>query len=375
MDGQGPQSQMMASKISSIFKHRRNEPTIAVTGSYVQDSKYRLMRLLSTLSLTLLLLLSIPALALKAYSYSFIEMNVEMGFYLVNSENQMAVQGETLVAALPLNLFRVPEKLVLVVAMLNILLSTAHLAFVAWDWRSGRRVSSRKSTFRKASAHITQTQTRAFRRNALILHTINTILVLVALIAMSVSHKASSKFQADLIPKEPNAISPSGYRYYRYDDGTFDLETWTCELMHPEAVGEARKDYHTQCDIERAGRMIMAPFFLVALAVTGLSVWALVTGSEQGPINEHIYTKDADLETGKGPEDDKHVQVTEVELATLQRPERQDDSRLSKIEEDGEEAEEAAKRLSTKAIVVGDDNTPVETEAADASSKKSENSS
>ena len=146
---------MMASKISSIFKHRSNTPTTSATGSYVQESKYRSMQLLSTLSLTLLLLLSIPALALKAYSYSFVEMNVEMGFYLVNSENQAAVQGETLVAALPLNLFRVPEKLVLVVAMLNVLLSTAHLAFIAWDWRSGRRVSSCKTTFREALAHVT----------------------------------------------------------------------------------------------------------------------------------------------------------------------------------------------------------------------------
>lgn len=93
------------------------------------------------MALTILLFLAVPALALKSYSYSFIESNVEMGFYLVNDGSQRADQGEALVAALPLNLFRVPEKLFLVVAMLNVLLSMAHLAFISWDWKAGKRVS------------------------------------------------------------------------------------------------------------------------------------------------------------------------------------------------------------------------------------------
>ena len=185
----------------------------------------------------------------------------------------------------------------------------------------------------------------------MILHSINAILVLTALITMSVSHKASSSFKYNLIPKEPNAVSTSGYRYYRYDSGTFDLETWTCELKNTKRVGEARKDYQAQCEIEVAGRMIMVPFFLVTLAAIGLSVWALVVGGKQGPRSEHLYTKDADLEMGKGPEDGKQVQVEEVELATLDRPEKQKNGRLSKIEEDGEETEEAPKNATTAAKV------------------------
>ncbi|KAJ4994180.1 hypothetical protein SVAN01_00009 [Stagonosporopsis vannaccii] len=351
-------SQAFAGKFSSIIKQRSNPSSTIAPGIHNHNRQYRSIRLLSTLLLSLLLLLSVPALALKAYSYSFIESNIEMGFYLINNENQMAVQAETLVAALPLNLFRVPEKLVLVVAMLNILLSMAHLAFVAWDWKAGRR-----------------TQTRAFRRNALVIHTINTIMVLIALIAMSVSHKASSTFQAELIPREPNAVSPSGYRYFRYDAGTFDLETWTCELMHPDSVGEARKDYQAQCNIEVAGRMMMAPFFLAALAVTGLSVWTLVAGGEQGPSKEYIYAKDADLEMGTQPDHGKRVQVEEVELTTLQRPERQKDGRLSKIDEDGEESEETPKRESMKANVENDDNVLMKSEGADANVKKAGGSS
>lgn len=109
---------------------------------YIHDRTYRISRLLSVVLLTLLLSLTVPALVLKAYGYNFIEINAEMGFYLVNTEipGQPQQMGGNLVAALPHNLFRVPEKLVLVVAMLNILLGLAHLGFVAWDWRAGRRV-------------------------------------------------------------------------------------------------------------------------------------------------------------------------------------------------------------------------------------------
>lgn len=317
---------------------------------YIHDRTYRLSRLLSVVSLTLLLLLSIPALVLKAYSYNFIEINAEMGFYLVNEEVQGEPAGDNLVAALPHNLFRVPEKIVLVVAMLNIVLSMAHLVFVAWDWKAGRRVSSSLTSYMDVKLTSRKTQTRAFRRNALVLHVINAILVLTALIAMSVSHKGSSTFQYEFISKEPNAVSPSGYRYYRYDSGMFDLETWTCELENVSGVGDARKDYRAQCEIEVAARMVLVPFFLAAMAVAGLSTWTLIVGGRQSPQNEHVYTKDVDLEVGEGPEDGKQVQVEEVELDTL-RPEREVDARLSKIEEDGEEPEEQPKDATPLAKV------------------------
>lgn len=165
-----------------------------------------------------------------------------------------------------------------------------------------------------------------------------------------------------MIPKDPNAVSISGYRYFRYDSGTFDLETWTCELQTLKSVGDARKDYHAQCELEVAGRMIMVPFFLVTLAMVGLSVWALVaTGGERDPHNEQMYAKDIELEVGKGPETGKEARVNEVELAVLPRHERQQDGRLSKIEEDGEEGEGPTNRISTTVTgVKGVDAIPVE---------------
>jgi hypothetical protein len=136
-----PRFQATVDKLSSMFASPNNATSISRPPPYNDDRQYRLSRLISVASLTVLLLLSIPSLVLKAYSYSFVESNVEMGFYLVNDEVQGEPEGQNLVAALPLSLFRVPEKLALIVAMLNILLSMAHLAFIAWDWRAGRRVS------------------------------------------------------------------------------------------------------------------------------------------------------------------------------------------------------------------------------------------
>ena len=133
------QVQAVISKIASTNKRRNDAKSTIEPPPYKDDRHYRLSRLLSLSTLTLLLLFSIPALILKAYSYNFIESNAEMGFYLVN-EGQGDSDEKNLIAALPHNLFRVPEKLVLVVAVLNILLSIAHLIFVAWDWKSGKKV-------------------------------------------------------------------------------------------------------------------------------------------------------------------------------------------------------------------------------------------
>lgn len=140
MDKITARNEALAGKIASVFKRRNKMSATAQPPPYILDRHCRFERLISVATITLLLLLSIPALALKAYSYSFIESNVEMGFYLVD-EQTGETQTNALVAALPLNIFRVPEKLVLVVSMVSILLSIIHLAFIAWDWKTCLRVS------------------------------------------------------------------------------------------------------------------------------------------------------------------------------------------------------------------------------------------
>lgn len=140
MDKSTPRAQALAGKVASVFKRRSNLPSTAGPPPYILSRRCRFERLLSLVTLTPLLLLSIPALTLKAYSYSFIESNTEMGFYLVDEKTGEAMQ-DALVAALPLKVYRVPEKLVLVVAMISILLSLLHLGYLAWDWKTCIRVS------------------------------------------------------------------------------------------------------------------------------------------------------------------------------------------------------------------------------------------
>jgi hypothetical protein len=190
---------------------------------------------------------------------------------------------------------------------------------------------------------------------------------------MFVSHKASSSFKSENIPGTPNAVSPSGYKYFLYDSGTFDLETWTCQLENARGVGEAREDYGKQCGIEVAGRTIMAPFFVVAFIVAGTAIWSFIIGGKQSSHDGHLWTKDADLEFGKGDADGKQVQVEEVELATLERPDRQKNGRLSKIEEDEQEVEEAPKGATTVSTkVVDEDGGAPTTEGSEFVTKKTD---
>lgn len=202
-----------------------------------------------------------------------------------------------------------------------------------------------------------QTQARAFLCNAVLYYSINAILALTALIAIFVSHKASSQFKSDLIPRTPNAVSPSSHRYYRYDSGIFDLETWTCQLGNAKVVGESRADYRKQCEIEVVGRTILVPFFLVALAVASMSVWNFLVGCKQSSRSEQTWTKDTDLELVTADAEGKFVQVEEVKLATLKRTEWPKHGRLSKIEEYEQEAEVPSEEKTSVPKAIGAGNT------------------
>jgi hypothetical protein len=90
--------------------------------------------------LILLLLLSTAALILKANTFSFIEINKEMGFFLEMPEFEGDPEKQPLVAALPLSLYRVSEKIILITSGLNILLTMGHLGLIAINWKSAQRV-------------------------------------------------------------------------------------------------------------------------------------------------------------------------------------------------------------------------------------------
>jgi hypothetical protein len=132
--------QALVSKATSSFRPRKKDST-STSLSFSHGGPYnQTLRLLSIIFLILLLFLSTAALILKANTFSFIEMNREMGFFLEVPEFEGDPEKQPLVAALPLSLYRVSEKIILIMSGLNILLSMGHLGLIAINWKTAQRV-------------------------------------------------------------------------------------------------------------------------------------------------------------------------------------------------------------------------------------------
>jgi hypothetical protein len=72
-------------------------------------------------------------------------------------------------------------------------------------------------------------------------HLMNSILVLFALVSIYVTHKSSSRFRDGYVNFRTsfmNDTSPNDPtdNFFRYNIGTFDLETWSCELKDVRAT-------------------------------------------------------------------------------------------------------------------------------------------
>lgn len=153
---------------------------------------------------------------------------------------------------------------------------------------------------------VQQTQGWAFRRNIMFLHIMNAILVLFALVSIYVTHRSTShfrdgyvNFRATFMDEKPNKFRGPDDNTFQYDRGTFDLETWSCELKDVPGVGMVASDYAHQCSVELAGRALMIPFVVVAWLVAGIGIWGLVGGGRRGPDGERVKTEDVGLEMGK----------------------------------------------------------------------------
>ena len=132
--------QALVSKVTSKSRPRDKAST-STSLSFNHGGQFnQTLRLLSTLFLIPLLLLSAATLILKANTFSFIEMNKEMGFFLEMPEFEGDPEKQPLVAALPLRLYRVSEKIILIMSGLNIILSMGHLGLIAINWKSAQRV-------------------------------------------------------------------------------------------------------------------------------------------------------------------------------------------------------------------------------------------
>jgi hypothetical protein len=135
-------------------------------------------------------------------------------------------------------------------------------------------------------------------------HIMNSILVLFALVSIYVTHRSTSHFRDGYVNFRASRMNDGNSTdettdFFRYNIGTFDLETWSCELMNVRGAAMVHADYAKQCYIEVAGRAIMIPFVIIAWAVAGIGIWGLVGGGRRGPDGERVKTEDLGLEMGK----------------------------------------------------------------------------
>jgi succinate dehydrogenase hydrophobic anchor subunit len=147
-----------------------------------------------------------------------------------------------------------------------------------------------------------KTQSYAFRRNIMFFHISNAILVLFALVSIYVTHKNTSHFREGFVnfrASRMNNTASTQENFFRYNFGTFDLETWACELQDVRGAVMVRDDYGKQCGVEIAGRAIMIPFMITAWAVAAVSLWGFVGGGRRGPDGERMKTDEVGLEMGK----------------------------------------------------------------------------
>ena len=107
-------------------------------------------------------------------------------------------------------------------------------------------------------------------------HFINTIMILLSMVAIFVTHKSSSRFSRNYVSRR-GGFGPDGF----YDRGTFDLETWSCDLKSSRGAEVARDDYSSQCQIEEVGRWMMVPFLLISVGVTCLTVIQIMGCQEE----------------------------------------------------------------------------------------------
>ncbi|KNG43989.1 hypothetical protein DDE82_000186 [Stemphylium lycopersici] len=243
---------------------------------------HRLARLLYGIFLAILFIMAIPVIILKAVTYSFIEDNRMMGFNFETTRKNGEPGEEVIMAALPERLYSVPAKLAIIAGAISLCIGAAHLGFVITDWKSGKR-----------------SQSYAFRRNVMFLHITNAILVLFALVSIYVTHKNTSHFRSGYVAFRASRMQDTTENqepFFRYNVGTFDLETWACELQRVKGATIVREDYGRQCGIEIAGRAIMVPFVAAAWLVAGIGTWGFIGGGRRGPDGERIKTDELGLE-------------------------------------------------------------------------------
>ena len=93
-----------------------------------------------------------------------------------------------------------------------------------------------------------------------------------------VVHAISAHFDPSYRSPKNDAFGPGAY----YEKGTFDLETWTCDLAG-KPVKAMGNSYQTQCLVEKASRWILIPMFIFSVAaLLPLDLRPATEGSRNG---------------------------------------------------------------------------------------------
>jgi hypothetical protein len=274
-------------KITSLLKPKPvfNQPVAT-------DRRYHVARAAYGVLLVLLVMLAAATIGLKATTINFIEDNRNTGFVFDTGEPETVIM-----AALPRQLYTAPAKIAMVAGVISVFVGVGHAAFVFMNWKEGKKVRCLVILAIESSADYgTQTQAYAFRRNVMFLHFSNSIIILMALISLYVTHKSSSHFRERYI--NDKADRPSSEDGMRYNRGTFDLETWSCELQFVDGARMVQEDYAKQCVVELAGRNMMIPLLIVGWALAALSIWQMIGGARDAD-GERMKTEQVEVEMGK----------------------------------------------------------------------------
>ncbi|KAF2184496.1 hypothetical protein K469DRAFT_667116 [Zopfia rhizophila CBS 207.26] len=260
-------SALKVEKLKDAFKPKPvfNRPVCTEKRARVSHTLF--LSLLSTL-----VLVSTAVIGLKATTIDFIEVNKNKGFMFITGDPEPTILG-----ALPRKLYEAPAKLAIVAGVISIFTAGGHIAFIARGWKDSKKV-----------------QTYAFRRNSMFLHLTNAILILLAMVSVFVTHKSTSHFRTGYVMRKADRPGKGVI----YNIGTFDLETWSCELKTVEGARMVWEDYSRQCKIEEAGRMMMVPFFLIGMIVAALGVTQMI-GCRREEDAERLRSESEELEMRK----------------------------------------------------------------------------
>ncbi|KAF2709246.1 hypothetical protein K504DRAFT_467218 [Pleomassaria siparia CBS 279.74] len=259
----------ISEKLTSILK-----PKPVFNKPLDTERQHHISRIFYAIFLSLFITLSVVVIGLKAITLTFIEDNRDTGFEFMTGESE-----SILFAALPRQLYTAPAKLALIAAVISIFVGVGHMGFLVADWKTGKR-----------------TQTYTFRRNAMFVHFTMSIIVLFSLVSIYMTHKMSSNFRQSYIMRKASNTDPD--EGVRYNIGTFDLETWSCELKTVPGATMVWEDYRKQCDVEVAGRFIMIPYMIVGFGLAALAIWQMI-GSRRDPDGVRMKSEDVGLEMGK----------------------------------------------------------------------------